>query len=166
MDHTQTHFRTENLEIKLTEEKLFITTPTSTETFALRSIDGIGVVDLLDDYNNSLTKFKQNQSNVVKLLGVGILIIAGGVYSLIESLNSESSLLGSFILLFVGLLLTVITIIAIRKSTEPGMLSAVRIMMSGGNRDFVFDKASANSIEFAEFVANVEDTLTAFHKKD
>jgi hypothetical protein len=38
-------------------------------------------------------------------------------------------------------------------------------MMTGGNRDFMFDKANSNSIEVAEFVAKVEDTLTAFHKK-
>jgi hypothetical protein len=38
-------------------------------------------------------------------------------------------------------------------------------MMTGGNRDFTFDKAQANSMDVAEFVAKVEDTLTAFHRK-
>ena len=35
-------------------------------------------------------------------------------------------------------------------------------MMAGGNRDFMFDKAHSNSMEVAEFVAKVEDTLTAY----
>jgi hypothetical protein len=48
----------------------------------------------------------------------------------------------------------------------PTLKSAVRIMMSGGNRDFTFDKADANSNNIAEFVAKVENTLTAFHKKN
>ncbi len=39
-------------------------------------------------------------------------------------------------------------------------------MMSGGNRDFMFDKADTNSNSVAEFVAKVENTLTAFHKKN
>ena len=53
----------------------------------------------------------------------------------------------------------------LNQSPKPTLQSAVRIMMTGGNRDFTFDKAHANSSDVAEFVAKVEDTLTAFHKK-
>jgi hypothetical protein len=45
-------------------------------------------------------------------------------------------------------------------------MSAVRIMLNGGNRDFEFDKAGVDSEAVAEFVARVESTLTAYHKKD
>lgn len=45
-------------------------------------------------------------------------------------------------------------------------MSAVRVMMSGGNRDFQFDKAGIQSGNIAEFVAKVESTLTAYHKNN
>ena len=51
-------------------------------------------------------------------------------------------------------------------SKKPEMESVVRIMMSGGNRDFKFNKTGTNSNSIAEFVANVESTLTAYHKKN
>jgi hypothetical protein len=44
------------------------------------------------------------------------------------------------------------------KNNEPKLMSAVRIMMSGGNRDFQFDKTGIKSGNIAEFVANVEST--------
>jgi hypothetical protein len=37
-------------------------------------------------------------------------------------------------------------------------------MMSGGNRDFQFDKMGIKSGNIAEFVALVESTLTSYHK--
>ena len=46
------------------------------------------------------------------------------------------------------------------------IIPATDDMLNGGNRDFVFDKANTNSQNIAEFVANVENTLTAFHKNN
>jgi hypothetical protein len=153
-----------SLTIKLTSDKLYINTPTSNEAFALRSIDGVGVIDLIENYNEALTQHKQNQSNVVKIFGVGLLVVAGGIYSFIESINSDSSIIGSLILLFIGIGISLVTFFAIRKAKEPQMLSAVRIMMRSGNRDFQFDKTGSNSEEIAEFVAKIESTLTSYHK--
>jgi len=38
--------------------------------------------------------------------------------------------------------------------------------MNGGNRDFKFDKSSSDANKIAEFVAKVEETLTAYHKNN
>ena len=54
----------------------------------------------------------------------------------------------------------------IAKYRKPVLMSAVRIMLNGGNRDFEFDKTGVDSEAVAEFVARVESTLTAYHKKD
>jgi hypothetical protein len=42
-------------------------------------------------------------------------------------------------------------------------LSAVRIMMSGRNRDFKFEKSGLLSGNVAEFVAKIEFALTVFN---
>ena len=151
MNTTLTHFQTDNLEIKLTEEKLFITTPTSTETFALRSIDGIGVIDLVDGLNANLRLYKQVRFNNIVFMVGGIILFLFGFFSAI--------------MFGIGAAIIALIFFNMKRQVKPTLKSAVRIMMTGGNRDFIFDKANTNSIEVAEFVANVEDTLTAFHKK-
>jgi hypothetical protein len=151
MNNALTHFQTDNLEIKLTEEKLFITTPTSTETFALRSIDGIGVIDLVDGLNANLRLYKQVRFNNIVFMVGGIILFLFGFFSAI--------------MFGIGAAIIALIFFNMKRQVKPTLKSAVRIMMTGGNRDFIFDKANTNSIEVAEFVANVEDTLTAFHKK-
>lgn len=61
----------------------------------------------------------------------------------------------------------IIALIGMNKTNnEPKLMSAVRIMMSGGNRDFQFDKTGIKSGNVAEFVAKVESTLTSYHKNN
>jgi len=154
MENTLSQFNTDNLEIKLTSEKLFIKTITSNETFALRSVNGIGVIDLLDEYNKALTEWKTNVSTVYVLMVFAAIIILAGfeTHSLAAILGG-----GAAAIVFYFLLLN-------NKKKKPNLMSAVRIMMSGGNRDFQFDKTSNGSGEIANFVSNVESTLSAFHQ--
>jgi hypothetical protein len=162
MENTLKQLETEGLSIKLTDEKLFINTATSMETFALRSIDGIGVIDLVDQLNAMLNIHKQEKNGRIALIVLGIMIIFIGFFfnSLLD--------FGMNFLVFVsiiGLSISLIGFYLVQALKKPTLKSAVRIVMSGGNRDFIFDKAHSNSMEVAEFVAKVEDTLTAFHKK-
>lgn len=165
MENTISHFQVEGLEIKLTEDKLFINTAISNEAFALRSVDGIGVIDLVEEYNKSMNLYKElsSKSKMGKILvyvGLGFVLTA-----LILFLN-ESRFLGLFIF-FPAAVFVISGLSNIYKNLKmPTLKSAVRIMMSGGNRDFTFDKAKTNSQNIAEFVANVENTLTAFHKNN
>lgn len=142
-------FKAGNLGIKLTAEKLFIETAISTETFALRSVNGIGVLDLIDDYNIALASVKDNYRRALVFLIVGVLLIC--------CLIPETIVLG--ILALVGSY-----VFYLKTKTTPILISAVRIMMSGGNRDFQFDKNGVTSGNVAEFVALVESTLTSYHK--
>jgi hypothetical protein len=105
---------------------------------------------------------KQEKNGRIVLIVLGIMIIFIGFFfnSLLD--------FGMNFLVFVsiiGLSISLIGFYLVQALKKPTLKSAVRIVMSGGNRDFIFDKAHSNSMEVAEFVAKVEDTLTAFHKK-
>jgi hypothetical protein len=162
MENTLKTLETDGLSIKLTDEKLFINTATSMETFALRSIDGIGVIDLVDQFNALLSFHNQDKNGRISLIviGIGTLIFSFFFNSM---LDIGTNFLVIMTIIGLGISLTGFYLFQLLK--KPTLKSAVRIMMAGGNRDFMFDKAHSNSMEVAEFVAKVEDTLTAFHKK-
>ena len=54
--------------------------------------------------------------------------------------------------------------VALFAAVAPKLESEVRIMLSGGSREFRFLKEDSNSIEVAEFIALIEGTLTAYNK--
>lgn len=147
-----------NLQVNLTDEKLFVNTFSSNETFALRSVNGLGVVDLIDDYNKKLTDSK-------KKITYGTLSLTLFILLLMNAGSGYNGILG-FIpntLLFASFCFAIYNFVNYKK---PILMSAVRIMLNGGNRDFQFDKTGVDSEAVAEFVARVESTLTAYHKKD
>lgn len=161
MENILSQFNADNLDIKLTSEKLFINTTASSEAFALRSVNGIGVVDLIDDYNKALTAWKNSRGLLKIMLGFGIVITLMGLWTLQYSIG-----VGFGIIVFGGIFLIPALIGLNKSNNEPKLMSAVRIMMSGGNRDFQFDKTGIKSGNVAEFVAKVESTLTAYHKNN
>jgi hypothetical protein len=153
-----------SLDIKLTSEKLFINTPTSNEAFALRSVNGIGVIDLLDEYNNLLTYCKESKIKAIIGVCFGAFLAVVGAILIVTQIQSDKGIIPELIFTGIGLLITLPGIAYLNKPVQPKLMSAVRIMMSGGNRDFKFDKTGVKSGNVAEFVAKVESTLTAYHK--
>ncbi len=160
MEKILSQFNAENLEIKLTSEKLFINTAASSEVFALRSVNGIGVFDLVDDYNEALTTWKKVRLNKKIFLGAVIIIVIMGLWTMQNSLGKRFSIKLWWFAPVIALILSNNT------NNEPKLMSSLRIMMSGGNRDFQFDKTGIKSGNVAEFVAKVESTLTAYHKNN
>jgi hypothetical protein len=154
MENILTHLDADNLEIKLTDERLFINTTTSNETFALRSVNGIGVVDLVEDYNKALTTWKSIRTRAIFFCLVAI------------SCTILSLIITKVLIVFGALFIILYLISSIQSGEKPKLMSAVRIMMNGGNRDFQFDKTGIKSGNVAEFVALVESTLTAYHKNN
>lgn len=146
------------LNIELTDEKLFVNTFFSNETFALRSVNGLGVVDLIEDYNKKLTVSKRKILYVTLSLTLSIILLmnAGSGYNGILGFIPDTLLFASFCFAIYNFV----------NYKKPILMSAVRIMLNGGNRDFEFDKTGVDSEAVAEFVARVESTLTAYHKKD
>ncbi len=154
MEKELAYLKTNNgIEFKLTSEKLYISSSSGMETFALRSINGIGVIDNIDNLNAQLSAKKQ--LNILnKVWGVFFLGV-GAIICLLESI-------GAYI--FAGSSLAFGIYLLSIKQKQPILFSDVRIMLNGMNRDFSFIKNENDSSIVAEFVARVEDTLTAFHK--
>ncbi len=149
-----------NLQINLTDEKLFVNTFASNETFALRSVNGLGVIDLIEAYNKNLNDWRLRR--IILTIPVSIFLIAG-VDKLIFVNNENIKEL--FLFVYIGIPFAIYKI-SYYLLIKPVLMSAVRIMLNSGNRDFQFDKAGVDSEAVAEFVARVESTLTAYHKKD
>jgi hypothetical protein len=124
------------LEIRLTSDKLYIKTPASQETFALRSLNGIGVIDLVEEYNRDLVEYnkKKSEANKAKfLIGCSAAIAVFSYFTLGEF---------GVIMAVAGLAGGVMLLRKVGKIEMPFLKSAVRIMMSGNSRDFSFDPVS------------------------
>lgn len=162
MEQTLHELNVDGLNMKLTNEKLFINSAASSETFALRSISGIGTVDLLEKYNQELQFYKaQTRKPWVWIVILGFIGVAN-LLSWFLNVDSDKNIRA-----FLGLIFTAIALFLYFKEpkiSEPSLKSAVRLMISGATRDFVFDKKGQNSSEVSKFVALVEDTLTSYHK--
>lgn len=145
-----------NLHFKITSEKLFIETFTGSETYALRSINGISVKDDINDYNSKINAMKYDQkvgrnwiiSGVVFLIFIIIFAIKAIVFGVI-----------------MGGIFCAIGFYLKNKTQEPRLVSFVRITMNSGDKVFEFFKDESKADEVAQFVACLEDTLTAFHKE-
>jgi hypothetical protein len=146
------------LELKLSNEKLYIQTSVSQETIALRSIFGIGVVDLVEIYNEELNAYnaKKRQAKV------GLVFFWVFLFLALSSLIIIHPIVALFI--FIPAISGLITFMKLRDNKEPSLMSAVRIMITGTHRDFSFDKGEPNAVNVAKFVAQVENTLSAYHK--
>lgn len=160
MEKTISELKASGLEIRLTDEKLYFNTPATQETMALRSVNGVAIVDLIDDYNTKLTAFKKEKQGLSIVLIIGIAFIVFSIANLISEPKSDAAPSG----IGLGLVLAGIFFFKKNKNVEPTLMSVVRIHTNGGSRDFEFDKKGVFSGNVAEFVARIEDTLTAFHK--
>ena len=81
---------------------------------------------------------------------------------LIASINKGEDAVGGIV---EGIGFIVVALLMKKKiPTKPTLDSYFRIMLSGGSREFKFDKNEENSADVANFVNKVEDTLTAYNK--
>lgn len=157
LENTVNEIKIDDLHMKLTNDKLYVNSATSNETFALRSVNGIGIVDLVEKFNQDLELWKKGNTTY-KSLGYFFIIV--GIISLLIGI-------GDSIFLGAGIVVLILGIYYFKNAEEkPILKSSVRIMLSGTQRDFEFDKKSTNAGQVARFVALVEDTLTAYHKKN
>ena len=69
-----------------------------------------------------------------------------------------------WIAVIIGLILIVLGVFSSNPEDKIKLDSYFRIMLSGGDRKFKFNKQSSNASDIANFINNVEDTLTAYNK--
>ena len=150
--------------VTLTTDKIYISAIGAEETFALRSVSGVGLYDDITKYNQELENFKRNSPKVSRETGTGILI-AIAVFVLILSFFTAPGEGPS------GIQAISVAIAALgiwfwfrKPLPEPVLDSYFTLMLSGGDRRFPFNKSGSNAKQIAEFINKVEDTLTAYHK--
>ncbi len=147
--------------VKLTSDKIFISAVGNEETLALRGVNGVGVYDDLEKYNKELEEFKKKTMSPKRRKYTAFSIIGLGVFALIPVLSGETETL------MLGLILAVVGFIVLKfksKKKPPTLDSYFRIMLSGGDRKFIFDKSGDNAKNIAQFINKVEETLTAYNK--
>ena len=148
--------------VKLTEDKIFISAIGNEETLALRGVNGVGVYDDIEKYNKDLEEYKKKTMSPKKRknLSIGV-IIFGILYGIIAISNDTPEILSISGMFIIGGI-----IIANYKSKvkPPTLDSFFRIMLTGGDRKFKFDKSGDNAKSIADFINKVEETLTAYNK--
>ena len=76
------------LNVKLTKEKIFITATGNEETFALRSVNGVGIYDDLEKYAEDEeaynTAAKKVRKEKITSIIMGVLMIVMGIYTGLE----------------------------------------------------------------------------------
>jgi hypothetical protein len=151
----------EGFTVSLTSEKIFISAIGQEETFALRSVSGVGLFDDIAKYNKDLEEFKKLTNNPAPyvIIGFGVLIFISGMNSQGTDLV-VMALMGLFVVAG-GLLIR----FGLKRKRPPVLDSYFSLMLSGGDRRFKFSKSDGNSKDIANFINKVEDTLTAYVSK-
>ena len=147
--------------VTLTSDKIYITAIGQEETFALRSVSGVGLYDDIKKYNQELKDFELKANNRKKyayvLIVLGILQII--VYVFYLNIVTQGLVFGG-IVIAVGIFLMNRN----ESAKKPVLDSFFNLMLSGGDRSFPFNKSRKNAKQIALFVNKVEDTLTAYNK--
>lgn len=149
--------------VKLTSDKIFISAVGNEETLALRGVNGVGVYDDLEKYNKELEEFKKKTMSPKTRKYFSYAVYGFGVLYSIMFFSTPSFGGGIFCLLFFGGIGFAISKFKSKKK-PPSLDSYFRIMLSGGDRKFKFDKSGDNAKNIAQFINKVEETLTAYNK--
>lgn len=148
--------------VKLTSDKIFISAVGNEETLALRGVNGVGVYDDLEKYNEELEEFKKKTMSPLRRKITAYSIFGLSVFMLLPILTTgkTESLVTVFLFAAVGFIVLKFK----SKKKPPSLDSYFRIMLSGGDRKFKFDKSGDNAQNIAQFINKVEETLTAYNK--
>ena len=145
--------------VKLTKDKIFITAVGNEETFALRGVNGVGLYDDIEKYNKELEEQKKvnPKLNGYIMIGLGIFLGIAGVINI----QTDSTTAIMFIIEGIGLGVGG-NLMMKAKNKPPKLDSYFKLILSGGDRKFKFDKNDETSASIADFINKIEDTLTAY----
>jgi hypothetical protein len=149
--------------VKLTKDKVFVSSIGNEETFALRSVNGVGLYDDIKKYNNDLRRYKEINDNSV-YIGVAAVVSVGAV-AIAIILFSKNNVGDGLTSLFISVMSGLLTYYFVKKKPGgpgPKLDSYFKLMISGGAREFKFDKSEENSVKIADFINKLEDTLTSY----
>jgi len=151
-------------DIKLTTERIYAKSVGLEETYALRSVDGIGVYDDLDKFKDDKLKAEQ-KAIAVKNTGIMFIIYAvllgiGGLYFLTDGpIYAIIMLVCAAVLGYYG---NQMLEKSKKMKAEVKLDSYVKIIISGNNKLYLFNKKAKDAANVAEFINKVEETLTKY----
>tara|TARA_B100000795_G_C22725588_1_gene409299 strand:+ start:116 stop:592 length:477 start_codon:yes stop_codon:yes gene_type:complete len=148
----------DGVNLKLTEDKIFVTSIGNEETFALRSINGVGLYDDINKYTKELDSLKSKKKRI-RRAAILFYVIATSQLSILFVAGPKLILLP---LTFAGIGFLISR--SSRKKTSPILDSYFKLMISGNDKSFLFNKNDSNVKDVADFINKVEETLTAYHK--
>lgn len=145
--------------VKLTKDKIFITAIGNEETFALRGVNGVGLYDDIEKYNKELEEQKKvnHKLNGYIMIGLGIILGIAGL------MNIQTDSTSAIMFIIEGIGVGVGGNLMMKAKNQPPKLdSYFKLILSGGDRKFKFDKNDETSASIADFINKIEDTLTAY----
>lgn len=149
--------------VKLTEDKIYLTAVGNEETLALRGVNGVGVYDDLEKYNKELDAHKKKVGNPKTKKKVSkVCYVLAGLFFIIGIVGGgvENGVAGLMLFAILGYVYS-----RSSKIPAPTLDSYFSLMLTGGDRRFKFDKSNNNAKDIAEFINKVEETLTAYNSK-
>lgn len=152
MENVLSEINVNHLQLKLSNQKLYIKTALTTETFALKTINEISVIDLIDEFNKSLAQHLKKRSSAFGIATTGIILFLVGI------------VLKVWLLSLCSVLPLIIGITQLNKLDDPALKSSLRLIMTNGYRDFEFNKLDHESSKIDEFIFNVKSTLRNIHR--
>jgi hypothetical protein len=158
------------LNVKLTADKIYINTIGKEETFALRGLNGIGIYDDIKKYNSDLNKIKSENSTLdifrIGLIAFSSFLLLNLLWDISEIIEhnpaSDQYVKLSFVVISISLSFF---IKRWHNKSTPQLDSYLKIILSSGDRNFRFNKDEKNAKNIAQFINQVEDTLTAYSSK-
>ena len=149
------HFKTKELDIELSGEKLIIKTESSNESLSLKSINSIGIIDLVEEFEKAQTVFKTSKLIRKILLSFGAFFVFFGIGVILKL----DLFLGLGIVVFSSVFFVFGFLVKKQNKVEPHLKSAIRISIHGTNRDLVFLNSLENNDKVSEFISVIENQL-------
>tara|TARA_B100000795_G_C22600801_1_gene361172 strand:+ start:146 stop:625 length:480 start_codon:yes stop_codon:yes gene_type:complete len=144
--------------VKLTNEKIFIEASGISETIALRGLNGVGLYDNIEKFDLEMEQYKASGKGwkIFK----SIFLLCAGLMLFLGLVEGDAAVFFPAIMT-AGFAILMPKIFSAKKE-EPVLDSYFRLMLSGGDRKFKFNKSDDSSDKIADFINKVEDTLTAY----
>ena len=150
--------------VKLTTEKIYAKSVGLEETYALRSVDGAGVYDDMELFAKEKLEAEESAKSK-KNTSIGLMAFGGVGFLAMISNPSAGQDIGPSLLICV--LLFGYGVYLYNKSNEVldkvKLKSYIKIIISGSNKLYLFDKNAPDSEKVAEFLEKVEETLTKYN---
>ncbi len=150
------------LNVKLTEDKLFVTSTGVEETFALRGLNGIGVYDDIKQLNADLNYVNslKKESRIWSWIIIFVMIFFLFGFNEYDKSERKAMIIAECVMGYLAYYFW-----TKHNKIKPELRSYLKIILTGGDRRFDFNKKNKNAKNIALFINKVEETLTAYHIK-